>query len=181
MVLLRGAGIELRFGSGEGHGNQGKVQVQGERNHGKGSGKSQGDGNHDSDGKGNSDGEDGMGVAILHQPGDLVEFDGAISTQCELLQGPCVDLNLMVSKSVRADARVERVRLPVAVTASGGECTLVFCIGDSVRLALDTGEVHALGQWDLAVLTQCGVSLSSLESGSSPEGTLVFFATLDGV
>src|SRR5271170_5764644 len=37
---------------------------------------------------------------VLRNMGDLAEFDGALSTHCELLGGPCVDLNLMVSKSL---------------------------------------------------------------------------------
>src|SRR6266568_2999843 len=50
MVLLRGAGIELRFA----------------------------DGTH----------------KALRKVGELAEFDGALAAHCELLNGPCVDLNL---------------------------------------------------------------------------------------
>jgi len=64
MVLLRGAGLTLKFGNGE--------------------------------------------QRDLRRTGDSVEFDGAMPAHCDLLQGPCVDLNFMVSKSLRADARVVR-------------------------------------------------------------------------
>lgn len=36
------------------------------------------------------------GTGALRRPGDLIEFDGALRTECELIEGPCVDLNLMV-------------------------------------------------------------------------------------
>jgi environmental stress-induced protein Ves len=51
---------------------------------------------------------DGQQTALRHM-GDLAEFDGAVATRCELLNGPCIDLNLIVSKSMRAEVRVERV------------------------------------------------------------------------
>lgn len=36
----------------------------------------------------------------LTQPGALAQFDGAVATHCELILGPCVDLNLMVTQSL---------------------------------------------------------------------------------
>jgi len=39
---------------------------------------------------------DGGQQTYLCNVGDLAEFDGAIATECALLSGPCVDLNLMV-------------------------------------------------------------------------------------
>ena len=79
MVLLQGAGIELRFGDGISR--------------------------------------------KLRQVGELVEFDGALSTYCELLDGPCVDLNLMVSKSDGVAAKVERFIESLPVNASRNEST----------------------------------------------------------
>ena len=134
MVLLRGAGIELRFANGE--------------------------------------------KTTLRQVGELVEFDGAVSTYCELLAGPCVDLNLMVSKSGKVDVRVERLREPLSVSASFNESTLVFCIDDSVVLESDTGETVTLAPWDLAVLSRCSGRLSRFESGNSSAPPHVFLATL---
>ena len=60
MVLLRGAGVDLRFANAE--------------------------------------------HRALRQIGELAEFDGAMAAHCELVDGPCVDLNLMVEKALRADA-----------------------------------------------------------------------------
>src|ERR1700722_20594593 len=92
MVLLQGAGIELRFGDG--------------------------------------------GQKTLRQVGDLVEFDGALPTYCELLTGPCVDLNLMVSKSDGVVVRVERFIESLAVSAARNETTLVFAIDRRLALGI---------------------------------------------
>ena len=89
MVLLQGAGVELRFA-------------------------------------------DGVNKS-LRNVGELVEFDGAVAAQCELLKGPCVDLNLMVVKSEAVAARVERFIESVAVKASrtGDDCWFSPSIGGS--------------------------------------------------
>ncbi len=63
----------------------------------------------------------------LRSIGDWVEFDGATSTRCELLDGPCVDLNLMVPSRCARRARIERLREPTLVAAaSPRETTLIF-------------------------------------------------------
>jgi environmental stress-induced protein Ves len=50
---------------------------------------------------------------LLREIGDLVEFDGDLDTECELLGGDCTDLNLMVSSSMRGvRAWVERLAAP---------------------------------------------------------------------
>ena len=144
MVLLRGAGIELRFAEG--------------------------------------------GGAALRQVGELIEFDGALTAHCELLQGPCIDLNLMVSKSERADARVARCCEPESLRAAGDETLLVFPIDGGVTLALESGKSGKSGKsvtlkpWDLAVLSQ---GSARLESSTSTAGgcaaekpAAVFLATL---
>jgi uncharacterized protein len=135
MVLLRGAGIDLRFG----------------------------DGTH----------------KTLRQVGELVEFDGALSTYCELLKGPCVDLNLMVSKSEKAAARVEPLMDSLTVSASGAETTLIFSIDRGLTLEIAGAKSEALEPWDLAVLSHGTGQLRPLApAGVSP--TLVFLATLAG-
>jgi environmental stress-induced protein Ves len=142
MVLLRGAGIELRFGDGR--------------------------------------------QATLRRVGELVEFDGAVATYCELLDGPCVDLNLMVSKADRAQVRVVQLDEAVSVRAAGGgsagvahdESTLIFSIDGAVMLESDTGEAVTLEPWDLAVLSQCGARLTGLMARDPPVATSVFIATL---
>jgi environmental stress-induced protein Ves len=134
MVLLRGAGIDLRFA----------------------------DGTHKS----------------LRQMGELVEFDGAVAAHCELIGGPCVDLNLMVSKADRVAARVERFVQSLAVSAPRGETTLVFGIDSGLTLEVTGGKTETLEPWDLAVLEHCNGRLGSLEPAHLSASTSVFLATL---
>ena len=134
MVLLRGAGIELRFADGV--------------------------------------------TKTLRQAGDLVEFDGAVPTHCELLNGPCVDLNLMVSKSDSVAVRIERFIESLAVSAARTETKLIFPIERRVKLAINSGKSVTLEPWDLAVLSQCAGNLRRLEAGASSMSTSVFLATL---
>jgi uncharacterized protein len=134
MVLLRGAGIELRFA----------------------------DGTH----------------RTLMKTGDLVEFDGALATHCELLNGPCVDLNLMVSKSDRVSVRVERFEESLAVSALRDETTIVFAIDRSCALKITAGKTVTLEPWDLAVLSHCNGRLNRPESANSSASISVFLATL---
>jgi uncharacterized protein len=134
MVLLRGAGLTLKFADGQ--------------------------------------------QKVLRQPGDLAEFDGAAATHCELLNGPCVDLNLMVSKSVRAEARVERAVVELAVQAAAFESKLIFSIAEPLLLTGESGETLRLAPWDLAVLSRCGARISNLPAGDLSAPNAVFFATI---
>ena len=109
MVLLQGAGIELRFADGV--------------------------------------------KQTLREVGQLIQFDGANAAQCELLSGPCVDLNLMILKSDRAAVRVERVAESVAVSAALDETTLVFPIDGAIALEVNEGQIVTLQPWDLAMLS----------------------------
>lgn len=128
----------------------------------------------------------GRGIALqfaggkhcaLRRVGDLVEFDGAISTRCELLDGPCVDLNLMVSKSLRTAARIEHPSEPVRVAAIHGETTLIFAIQDP--LSLDgAAESTRLEPWDLAILEGCSVHLNNMSRGEESAPSPVFIATI---
>jgi uncharacterized protein len=133
MVLLRGRGIALEFGSGE--------------------------------------------RRTLRSVGDWVEFDGAMPTRCELLDGPCVDLNLMVSKSLHTAARIERLSEPKHVAAKHGETTLIFAILDP--LSLDCGGVSALLEpWDLAILRDSSAHLSQMAPLEVSAPSAVFIATI---
>lgn len=137
MVLLRGAGVELRFAGGR--------------------------------------------QARLSEVGELVKFDGAEASYCELLNGPCADLNLMVWKSDRFDARVSPVSGSMQVQAAQEQCTLVFCITGEVVLNIDSGESATLGSWDLAVLRQCEGKISVSAVGGLPSefaAPSVFVASL---
>jgi environmental stress-induced protein Ves len=134
MVLLRGGGIALEFGSGE--------------------------------------------RCTLRSAGDWLEFDGAMSTRCDLLDGPCVDLNLMVSQSLRSAARIERLQEPLRVGAIHGETTLIFGIQDPLSLDGSAGESVRLGLWDLAILSDCSVHLSKPAPGEDSAPSAVFIATI---
>ena len=116
----------------------------------------------------------------LRRVGELVEFDGAMRTRCELLSGPCVDLNLMVVKSESAVVRVERFIESIAVRAARNETTLVFPIDRKISLQITAGKTATLEPWDLAVLSQCAGRISRLESPDSSVSTTVFVATLAG-
>ncbi len=116
---------------------------------------------------------------VLRRVGELVEFDGALPTRCELLGGPCVDLNLMVTKSMGAvPARVERLNTALSVTASCHESTLIFCIDGRVALDGDAGVPATLDPWDLALLSHTPRLASRLAPLDSSAGALVFLATL---
>jgi len=134
MVLLQGAGVELRFGDGV--------------------------------------------TKTLRQVGDLIEFDGAVSTYCELLNGPCVDLNLMVARADGVAVRVERFIESLAVSVPRNETKLIFPIDRRIKLAINHGRTVTLEPWDLALLSQCSGHLSRLESAGSALSTSVFLATL---
>lgn len=113
----------------------------------------------------------------LRQTGDSVEFDGAMPTHCDLLQGPCVDLNFMVSKSLRADARVLRVdQRPTALAAP--KSALIFSVEAPLLLHGDAGQPVRLEPWDLAVFSQGTVGLSRIEPEPISLPSAVFFATI---
>ena len=123
----------------------------------------------------------------LQEVGDLVEFDGGSAAYCELTRGPCVDLNLMVSKSDGVAVRVERVIEPLAFNAPYDETMLIFGIEHRVTLAIDArnaaqrgnaGQRVTLEPWDLAVLSDCGGHLESCEPRAASASASVFLATL---
>jgi uncharacterized protein len=133
MVLLRGAGLTLKFDDGE--------------------------------------------QCVLREIGDSAQFDGAMHTHCDLLRGPCVDLNFMVSKSLRAEARVVRLdQSPTALAAP--QSALIFSLEAPLLLDGDAGEPVRLEPWDLAVFSQGTVRLSRIEPDSLSAPSAVFFATI---
>jgi len=115
---------------------------------------------------------------VLRQTGDLAEFDGALATHCELLNGPCVDLNLMVSKSTAAEVRVERGVEQLEVLAAPFESKLIFSIAEPLLLTGDAGETLQLQPWDLAVLSRCGARISKIPAVNLSAPSAVFFATI---
>ena len=114
----------------------------------------------------------------LRQVGDWVEFDGAIATHCDLLDGPCVDLNLMTSNSLKTCARLERLNTGCVLSASQDETILIFSLEAPLLLGGGTGESARLEPWDLAVLSQgdARLDIMGLESLSRPAA--VFIASI---
>jgi uncharacterized protein len=112
---------------------------------------------------------------VLQRIGELVEFDGAMPARCELLDGPCVDLNFMMHESTQAAARV--VFLDGSLMLQASPSTLIFGIDGPLSLDAD-GERARLEPWDLAVAAKCAVRLSSVEPGKISAPKAVFFATI---
>jgi uncharacterized protein len=134
MVLLRGAGVDLKFADGS--------------------------------------------RQALRRVGEMVEFDGAIPAHCELLHGPCVDLNLMVLKQGSAVVRVEHFDTPLELAAAQDETTLVFAIDQSVTLDIVGEQTAMLEPWDLAVFSGCAARLRRQHTADLPGPAAAFVATL---
>jgi len=122
----------------------------------------------------------------LHEIGDMTAFDGAVATECELVDGPCTDLNLMVSASMTgARAWVERLLEPRPLRPSFRGTVLALAINGIAHVDLD-GEAARLQAWDLAVISPeesgsigpAGFDAADATLGTAA-GPLVFFAALD--
>jgi environmental stress-induced protein Ves len=117
---------------------------------------------------------------FLREAGELVEFDGALATQCDLLGGPCADLNLMVSKSMKgARASVEHLRQPRTLHSLQGETTLVFGIDGALSIDSVNGGLALLDPWDLAILSPQDSAVVSPEAPTQSPAPLVFIAMVD--
>jgi uncharacterized protein len=115
---------------------------------------------------------------VLRKIGDSLEFDGAGPAHCELLHGPCVDLNFMVARSLQADARI----LPLdqsPMDLASPQSALIFSVEASLLLDGGGGEPVRLEPWDLAVFSQGAVRLSRIEPEPSSAPSAVFFATIN--
>jgi len=99
-------------------------------------------------------------------------------TQCDLLQGPCVDLNFMASKSLRAEAHI--MRLDQSQTAlAAPDSALIFSVEAPLLVQGDAGEPVRLDPWDLAVFSQGTVRLRRIEADPLSAPSAVFFATIN--
>ena len=128
----------------------------------------------------------GRGIALkfkdgehrtLRNVGDWLQFDGGMPVHCELLDGPCMDLNLMVSKSMRADARLERLDGNLQLEAGHGQITLIFSLEDALSIDAGGSEPVRLAPWDLAVLSQGSARLNRM-APDKPAASAVFIATI---
>jgi environmental stress-induced protein Ves len=115
---------------------------------------------------------------IMRAAGDAAQFDGALGVECELLNGPCVDLNLMTSNAMGpVRARVERLHGPLAYALGTGESMLVFPVDGAVEIRADDGDAAVLEPWDLAVLAGAAASSGRIACCEEAAGA-VFLATL---
>jgi environmental stress-induced protein Ves len=148
LVLLQGAGVVLKFSRPAAA-----------------SGSDDGPGDRDCD-----------QVRELRSVGDWAEFDGGLATRCELVNGPCVDLNLMVSKTLSGvRVRVEELCEARSFALGRLDSLLVVPIDASVELA--GGEVR-LEPWDVALLSgreerQVQIARSGGEEGAARAKLLV--------
>ncbi len=115
---------------------------------------------------------------LMRATGDLAQFDGALGAECELLNGPCVDLNLMTSNALRlGEVRVERLRGSLAYTARKDESLIVFPIDAPLQIHPSNGNAAILEPWDLAVLGGSAESAGRIACRGDA-ACAVFLATL---
>ena len=123
---------------------------------------------------------DGARQSELREVGDLAEFDGAAKAECELVDGPCTDLNLIVTKSMgQVRAWVETLRERRSLDTRHGGVTLLVGIGGPLSIDAGGGFTTRLDPWDLAVLAPpdaAVVRAAELDGSTAP---LAFFAALD--
>jgi environmental stress-induced protein Ves len=115
----------------------------------------------------------------LRRVGDVAEFDGGLATHCELANGPCVDLNLMVAKSLHgAQGGVQRLQDALALPVARGCSTLIFPIDGRLVLEEQGRDAISLEPWDLAVAAHSAGSAAIASPGATSAAVLVFLATL---
>jgi environmental stress-induced protein Ves len=121
-------------------------------------------------------------VRELRQVGDMEDFDGGLATHCELVNGPCVDLNLMVSKNLRGvQVRVESLREARPFNIGIHEWMLVLPIDARVELER-SGSTEQLAPWDLAVLSGWEAREPVMAATAAGAGAVrVFVATIPRV
>ena len=115
---------------------------------------------------------------IMRAAGDLAQFDGALGVRCDLLNGPCVDLNLMTSNTMRlGNVRVQRLRGSLSYVARKDETLVVFPIDAPLQIHPSDGNAAILEPWDLAVLGGSAESAGRIACRGDA-ACAVFLATL---
>lgn len=122
-------------------------------------------------------------VTELREIGNLVTFDGALSADCQLLDGPCVDLNLMVAAAVTVvDASVERIVAPLSIELGEATTLLIFGIEGALAIEQPGAPSAVLERWDVAALTlaagEAAVPALLLTPQDAATGAQVFIAKL---
>jgi environmental stress-induced protein Ves len=128
-------------------------------------------------------GRDPVSLSLV---GTMVQFDGSLKTDCQLLGGPCMDLNLMVSRAIHeVTTRVETVaeRRAVPLPNSGQGIALVFSIAGALTVDAAGQALVRLNPWDLAIVPAGDGAMvagdASPDAARPDASALVFFATLD--
>jgi len=119
-------------------------------------------------------------VRALRAVGDMAEFDGALAAQCDLVDGPCVDLNLIAAKALPGvSARVARLE-SLTLPAVAGRATLAFPIDAAVEISRGSERV-VLAAWDLAVIpgdSEVTLHAAWEEGSETRQSATVFLANL---
>ena len=123
------------------------------------------------------------GEILLKRVGDLAEFDGAVPAECDLLCGPCTDLNLMTANSITAvDAQVARLYRPLDLLRRTGETLVLFCVAGAgaveqcTSAPANTSAPATLEQWDLAVQDGAAAACTVRSLAGGQEEAAVFIA-----
>jgi environmental stress-induced protein Ves len=117
-------------------------------------------------------------VRALRAVGEMAEFDGALAAQCELIDGPCVDLNLIVAKPLpEVSARVARLHETLTVPGIAGQATLAFPIDAAVALSCRSDRV-VLEAWDLALMPPGEDLMLSVARRAVAQTASIFLANL---
>ncbi|GAC1309762.1 MAG: hypothetical protein NVSMB10_17050 [Steroidobacteraceae bacterium] len=122
---------------------------------------------------------DGARQAELRTVGDMAEFDGAASTQCELIDGPCTDLNLMCARSrCSSSAWMTPVVEPRLLACGPGQSALAFAISGSISITGSDETRTIVSAWDLVLIANGEQALVCGAAADEPRAPLVFFAVL---
>jgi environmental stress-induced protein Ves len=119
------------------------------------------------------------GAALtLRHVGDLVDFDGALAAQCELLAGPCIDFNFIVSQSIPVtDAGVRRLTEALAPTPRPGDALVVFPVDGQVTVQARGAPAATLEPWDLAVIPPASAASILIALAQGDTASQVFVAS----
>jgi uncharacterized protein len=117
-------------------------------------------------------------LRALRAIGEMAEFDGALAAQCELIDGPCVDLNLIVAKSLpEVSARVAHLHEMLTVPGVAGRATLAFPIDAAVAISCASDRT-VLEAWDLALMPAGEDVMLSLAQRAPERSAAIFLANL---
>jgi environmental stress-induced protein Ves len=103
----------------------------------------------------------GVADLVLHRPGDLIRFDGAQPLYCDLVNGPCTDLNLMTSHELGPiEARIEYLSARPALRAMPDKLLIIFCVCGTAVLSTEQDQATELQTWDAAIIAPDDLSVS---------------------